>query len=230
VGESGIAVLEKKLGRSFKNRTLIEEALTHSSAASGMSNERLEFLGDAVLQLTVSRHLFRKFSAHSEGQLTKMRAKVVNKKTLAQVALRCGIDELLVVGDSLKKGDDSPNDSILADAYEALIGAIYLDLGMKSVSRFVKVTLLEELENIKLTRDFKSELQEKVVKAYKCYPSYKLVKAEGPEHAKKFWVEVRVKGRRFGVGQGLTIKEAEKEAAMRSLRNWGIRESRGKGR
>jgi ribonuclease-3 len=230
VGESSIAVLERRFGRSFKNRSLIEEALTHSSAASGVSNERLEFLGDAVLQLTVSRHLYKKFPTHSEGKLTKLRAKVVNKKTLAQVALRCGMDELLIVGDSLKKSEDSPNDSILADAYEALIGAVYLDLGMKSVSRFVRVTLLEELENIKLSRDFKSELQEKVVKAFKCYPSYKLIKAKGPEHAKRFWVEVRVKGRRFGVGQGLTIKEAEKEAAMRSLRNWGKREARGKGR
>lgn len=223
--EGNIKILEKRFGFEFKNRDLIKTALTHSSAGLGISNERLEFLGDAVLQLVVSRHLYTKFPIFDEGELTKLRAKVVNKNTLAQVALRCDIDGLLLLGGSLRKMDDEPNMSILADAYEAIIGAIYLDLGVKIVGKFIKLTLLKELGSIELGRDFKSELQERVIKKFKCYPKYNLLRAEGPEHAKKFWVEVRVKGKRFGIGEGLSRKEAEKEAARRSLHNWEVREA-----
>lgn len=223
MGEIDIEVLENRFGFNFKNRELIETALTHSSAGLSISNERLEFLGDAVLQLVVSRHLYTKCPGFNEGELTKLRAKVVNKKTLAQVALRCDIDTLLILGESLRKAGRTPNLSILADAYEALIGAIYLDLGMKVVRKFIKLTLLKELSNIELDVDFKSELQEKVVRKFKCYPKYSLLKIEGPEHAKKFWVEVRVNGRRFGTGTGLSRKEAEKEAAQKALHNWRAR-------
>lgn len=220
MGEPNIDLLETRFGFKFKNKNLIRTALTHSSAGLGISNERLEFLGDAVLQLVVSRYLYVRAPALDEGELTKLRARFVNKNTLAQVALRCHVNDLLILGDSLKKPGKTPNPSILADAYEALIGAIYLDLGMKVVGKFIRLTLLKELSNIKLDRDFKSELQEKVIKKFKSYPRYNLLRVEGPEHAKKFWVEVRVNGRRFGTGKGLSRKEAEKQAAKEALLNW----------
>jgi ribonuclease-3 len=220
VGRVDIEALEERFGLTFRDKELIEAALIHSSAELGVSNERLEFLGDAVLQLVVSRHLYTQFPSFDEGELTKLRARVVNKKTLAQVALRSHIDGLLVLGESLKKAEKAPNPSILADAYEAVIGAIYLDRGMSVVKKFIRLTLLKELGNIQVDRDFKSELQEEAIKRFKCYPEYNLLRIEGPEHAKKFWVEVKVGGRRFGSGKGLSRKEAEKAAAKRALRNW----------
>ncbi len=225
MGETNIEVLEKRFGLSFKNRNLVKTALTHSSAELGISNERLEFLGDAVLQLVVSRHLYTKSPAFDEGELTKLRARVVNRRTLAQVALRCGINKLLILGESLRKVGGAPNPSILANGYEALIGAIYLDLGMRAAGKFIKLTLLKELDSIRLDRDSKSELQEKAVKRFKCYPKYNLLRIEGPEHAKKFWVEVSVGRRAFGTGEGLSRKDAEKEAARKALGNWGARKA-----
>nr|KXH70655.1 MAG: hypothetical protein AM324_01000 [Candidatus Thorarchaeota archaeon SMTZ1-83] len=226
MGEIEIEVVEKRFGLKFRNRELVETALTHSSAGLATSNERLEFLGDAVLQLVVSRYLYTKWPAFNEGELTKLRAKVVRKKTLAQVALRFDINKMLILGESLKKVGKAPNPSILADAYEALIGAIYIDLGMKAAKRFINLTLLKELSRITLDIDSKSELQEKVVKRFKCYPKYNLLKIEGPEHKKKFWVDVTVDGRRVGTGTGLSRKEAEKEAAQEALLNWRARELR----
>lgn len=225
MGETNIEILEKRFGFYFKDRDLIEAAFTHSSAGLGISNERLEFLGDAVLQLVVSRYLYDMCPDFSEGELTKLRARVVNKKTLAQVAVRCDINKLLILGESLKRTEKIPNPSILADAYEALIGAIYLDLGIKMAGKFIRLTLLKELGNIKVDRDFKSELQEEVVKRFKTYPRYSLLRVEGPEHERKFWVEVRVNGKRFGTGKGLSRKEAEKEAAKKALVNWRVRDS-----
>lgn len=230
MGPQNIDVLEERFGIRFKNRELIKIALTHSSAGLGISNERLEFLGDSVLQLVVSRHLYRRAPSLDEGELTKLRARFVNKNTLAQVALRAHLDDLLTLGDSLKKPGEAPQLSILADAYEALIGAIYLDRGMKMAQRFVRFTLLREVSNIKFERDFKSELQEKVIKTFRCYPNYRLLKADGPQHAKRFRVEVKVNGRGFGIGEGRSRKEAEKEAAKKALLSWKSLKGRQQGR
>jgi ribonuclease-3 len=198
------------LNLSFIHRSVSNEA------NSKLNNERLEFLGDAVLGAVAANLLYRKLEGRSEGDLAKIKSVVVSEAILSAVALEFQLDTLLILGRGEELSGGRKKKAILADALEALIGAIYLDSGYKSaysfVSRFLSVEIDRVLEN-RHTQDYKSLLQEFCQKQYKNYPNYQLVKRTGPEHERIFWVEVLVNGQTFGPASGRNKKSAEQEAA-----------------
>jgi ribonuclease-3 len=181
-----------------------------------INNERLEFLGDAVLGAVVANLLYQTLGNKNEGELAKVKSVVVSEDVLSAVALELRIDSLLILGRGEELSGGRAKKAILADAMEALIGAIYLDSGYQSafdfVSRLISVEIDRVLENRHLL-DYKSLLQELCQKLFKNYPSYRLVKRAGPEHARVFWVEVSVNDEVFGPATGSNKKSAEREAA-----------------
>lgn len=223
--ERELAELERKLGISFVNKALLNQSLTHSSYAHEMrqkgvfDNERLEFLGDAVLKLVVSEYLYNKFPGYAEGDLTKVRAVAISDETLAMVAGRLRIGVYLLLGGNEKRSGGRERKSNLANAFEALIGAIYLDGGIGKSRDLIIDFLRSEIEKISgegFIRDYKSALQELVQKKGWGLPNYVVTKESGPKHKKIFFMEARIKGRPFGEGRGLNKKEAEQEAAKRA--------------
>jgi ribonuclease-3 len=211
--------LERALGLRFRSAALRVAALTHRSYAfeqgSAETNERLEFLGDAVLGLVITDLAYRKFPELPEGELAKLRASIVNMSTLADVAreLRLGSSIYLGKGEELSGGRDKP--SILADAMEAVLGALYLDRGMEGVRRVIERLFWPRM----LTyaggggdRDYKTGLQELVAQEMGAIPQYKITE-EGPDHAKRFTAAVHVGGQLYGTGRGRSKKEAEQQAA-----------------
>lgn len=212
------------LKKTFKNKDLLTQALTHKSwvnenKGERESNERLEFLGDAVLEIVVSDALFKEFPEKEEGYLTSLRANLVNTVNLAKVAesLDFGKDLFLSKGEEETGGRQNP--SLLADTVEAVIGAIYIDQGLKKATKFIKDNLLTEVpEKIKEPlKDAKSRLQEFVqAKGYPA-PKYKVIKEEGPDHAKIFVVEVNVNDKIWGTGKGKSKSEAAQNAAEKAL-------------
>jgi len=228
-----IKALEEGLGYTFQRRDLIEQALTHSSqaresqAGSG-DNEMLEFLGDAVLGLVTSETLFQRFPGFREGQLSKLRAHLVGQRHLIRVAEQLHIGEFMRLGRGEEKSGGRGKASLLVDALEAILAALYLDGGWQVARDFIVRTILEpELAHMNLgasaipVMDFKSALQETLQAAGKSQPSYVLIKEEGPEHRKTFTVEVRLAepGTEEFVGraEGATKKRAEQEAARQLL-------------
>jgi len=215
----------KLLSLTFKNPDLLTMALTHRSAlnekkGSHQSNERLEFLGDAVLELIVSHYLFQHFPKLAEGHLTQKRSEIVQTKTLAAAAKHLKLGENLIMSKGEKKAGGAGNISLLANTFEALLGAVYLDQGLKKTIDFVYKHLLNKLDDLVLqagVHDFKSELQEKWQKKYKLAPKYKLVKTIGPEHAKTFLVKVVLKNQVKGEGKGLSKQAAQQAAAKIAL-------------
>jgi ribonuclease-3 len=214
--ERSIEALQKAVGYRFSDTQLLIEALTHSSFAneSGLSycNERLEFLGDSVIGLCVAEELFIRYPSEREGRLTKMRARVVCCEALANAARTAGLADHLRLGKALKNG---ATDSILADAFEALLGAVYLDGGIKKAMEVV-------LKFISLDVDVdacdpKSALQERLQHQGLGAPKYKLERTSGPPHDATFWVSVWCGGRFLGSGRGKTRKEAEALAASEAL-------------
>ena len=198
---------------------MLQQALTHRSWCAEVlgeeSNERLEFLGDAVLQMVVTDHIYRSYPGLPEGELAKVRASVVNAASLAQVAgsLRLGQALRLGKGEDASGGRQKP--SILADALEAVIGGIYLDQGMEAASELVMRLLgpaISEAAAGPGGRDYKTRLQELAAQRFAEVPSY-AVTAEGPDHAKRFFARVRIGGREWGEGDGRSKKQAEQEAA-----------------
>ncbi len=206
---------EKRIGVHFSDPELLNIALLHSSAQSEESNERLEFLGDAVLSLIVTDYLYTRYPFKTEGELTKLRSKLVNTGILFEVAKLLKIDECLILGKAEKKMEGK---TILSDAYEALIGAIYLDSGLEGAQKFIHRTLLDRLDDLELGEDYKSELQEKVVRKFKEYPHYRLLSEKGPQHNKLFEVQVLIRGKRYGLGTGRSKKDAEQKAAKVALK------------
>jgi len=207
---------------------LLRQALTHRSADSGgLDNERLEFLGDAVLQLVITEHLFRSHPEFTEGELTKARVYGVSEPTLADVARRIGLGEQIIMsrGEEASGGRDRP--SILSDAFEALVGVVYLDQGLEAVRRFVVEHLADSLV-VRETRDYKSLLQERAQERLKVTPRYSIVEESGPAHDKRFVAEVEVNGVSLGRGSGRSKKEAEQAAARCALEGFDrwIREQR----
>jgi len=210
----------KTAGIRFKRLDLLNLSFIHRSvsneANSKLNNERLEFLGDAILGAVAANLLYRKLEGRSEGDLAKIKSVVVSEAILSAVALELQLDTLLVLGRGEELSGGRTKKAILADALEALIGAIYLDSGYKSaysfVSRFLSVEIDRVLEN-RHTQDYKSLLQEFCQKQYKNYPNYQLVKRTGPEHERIFWVDVLVNGKTFGPASGRSKKSAEQEAA-----------------
>ena len=216
--------LEQKIGYVFKDKSLIERALMHSSYTNEKHlkkyecNERLEFLGDAVLELVSSAYLFNEFPKVSEGELTKTRASMVCEPSLAMCARDIGLGDYLLLGKGEEATGGRKRDSITSDAMEALIGAIYLDGGFTNAKEFIHHFILTDLEDKKLFYDSKTILQEIVQRDYKEEEVvYELVGEEGPDHAKRFIVDVKIGDKSEGRGIGSTKKAAEQEAAYRAI-------------
>ncbi len=215
------------LGFQFRDPSLFERALVHRSYCNehGMeasdSYERLEFLGDAVVELIISAHLYRQFPEADEGQLTKSRSSLVRGKVLAQVARRLGLGELLLVGHGVEASGGRNQDSVLAAALEAVIAAVYLDQGMEAARLFVSQHLAQELaDNLQAgapPENPKSRLQEWLQGIGQPAPSYRLVSREGPDHNPVFSVEAAVGERVVGMGQGGKKSDAERAAAEAAL-------------
>ncbi len=221
--------LEKKIGYEFKTPELLEAALTHSSFAnenrrSGVeSNERLEFLGDSILGMVVAEHLFKNCPDMPEGKMTKFRAELVCERSLAAVAERINLGASLLLGKGEAHCGGRNRASILADATEAVLAAIYLDGGMEAVKRIISGLLLSEAAGATVPiRDYKTTLQEAVQKKSGQVIKYELVGESGPDHSKTFQVRVCVNGQEIGCGSGRSKKEAEQMAAKRGLEAMNI--------
>lgn len=218
--------LEARLGYRFANQQLLEQALRHRShglvarQSRQLSNERLEFLGDAVLGLIVNEHLYRSFPGISEGDLTKMKSLLVCRQRLAEVAAELNLGAHIRMSPSESATGGRSRASILADATEAVLGAVYLDGGLASVQRVIHGCLLADCEQI-LARcgqeNFKSRLQEVLQARFKSPPRYRVVAIEGPDHARRFRVSVSFRGRLLGQGVGPSKKIAEQSAARQAL-------------
>lgn len=214
---------QKIIQYQFNNIGLLKNALTHSSYANEKKtgnykdNERLEFLGDAVLELTSSEFIYTGNPDMNEGKMTRLRASIVCEPTLAMCARQIHLQEYIMLG----KGEDltggRTRDSIISDALEALIGAIYLDGGFANAKEFIHRFILKDLENKKLFFDSKTILQEIVQANFKEVISYHLIGEEGPDHNKIFRVAVHIGEEEYGVGEGRTKKAAEQEAAYISI-------------
>ena len=216
--------LQKKINYRFKDSALLSTALTHSSYANEhkkdglISNERLEFLGDSILGLAVAELIYKHKSNTPEGQMTKLRAELVCEKSLATLAESIDLGAYMFLGRGEEKGGGRNRPSILADAVEAVIAAIYLDGGFEPVIAFVKENLFSssEITNIETT-DYKTKLQEIIQMKPDQTLSYHVTGETGPDHNKLFEVEVRLNGTFFGKGVGKSKKEAEQAAALSAL-------------
>ena len=218
-------ILKEKFNISFKNEALLMEAMTHSSYANehkemkGIYNERIEFLGDAVLELTISDWLFRQFPHFHEGQLTKLRAQIVCEDSLSLLAKECSLNKYLLLGkgETLSGGREKP--AILCDVFEAFIGALYLDKGVNEVQRFLNLVVIPKIKNgrYELITDFKTELQEYLQQNGPVHIRYELVKEEGPSHDKTFTVQLIVDGKKYKTASGKTKKAAEQMAAKLTM-------------
>ena len=216
--------LEAAIGYRFKNITLLQNALTHSSYAnerwhnSLMSNERLEFLGDSILGMVVAEYLYKSFPDRPEGELTRMRADMVCEKTLAAVAARIDLGRHLLLGNGEEQGGGRSRDSILADAVESVIAASFLDGGMEAARSFIEKFILVEVPVTRLhNADYKTALQELVQQRKNQILSYTLIGESGPDHDKRFEVEVKLNGKVVGVGSGSSKKRAEQMAARAAM-------------
>jgi len=218
--------IQAGLNYRFQNTGLLSQALTHPSYVNertgkdAFDNERLEFLGDAVLNMVITHMIMEGLSDHSEGELTRVRASMVNQRSLAGMARQMELGRFLFLG----KGEDQTGGrgkaSILAACYEAVVGAVYLDGGYGEAFRMLRTHFSEILTGLARKRppdDFKSLLQEQIQGQYKTIPRYKMVSQTGPDHEKRFCVSVSVQGVAVGHGEGKTKKEAEQQAAKVAL-------------
>ncbi len=218
-----LSCLEELLGYTFSNKAYLEEALRHSSYANEhhtSSNERLEFLGDSVLGQIVSEYLFTRKPAISEGEMTRVRAASVSEKALSSHALKMGIGEYLCLGRGEAASGGSSRPSLLADAMEAIIAALYLDRGRETARAFILSFLTETIEEAiegGAVRDYKTALQEKLQGKNRAPISYKVISETGPDHNKEFTVSVFWGEECLGTGSGKTKKEAEQSAAQKAL-------------
>ena len=222
--EKELAELERKVRISFLNKALLNQALTHSSYAHELGipdNERLEFLGDAVIKLAVTEYIYNKFPDRAEGDLTKIRASAISDETFAKVASHVRLGNYLLLSSNERHTGGARRKSNVANAFEALIGAIYLDAGIGKARDFILDFLREEISKISRVGyilDYKSSLQEYIQKKKWGMPHYRILKESGPRHKKVFLVAVKVKNKVYGKGQGLNKKEAEQAAATQALK------------
>jgi ribonuclease-3 len=223
--------LEKKLGLSFKNKDLLTQAFTHRSylnenpSFSLQHNERLEFLGDAVIELIVTSHLYREYPDKPEGDLTNWRAALVNAKMMTKVAEELGFNDFLLLSRGEAKEGGKARAYILANTFEALLGAVYLDSGYDPCDKFIKKYLLVELSEIikkKSYKDSKSWFQEEAQERVSITPTYSVIKESGPDHDKLFVVGVFLGEDLVSEGEGSSKQEAEEAAAKKALevKNW----------
>jgi ribonuclease-3 len=219
--------LDDILGYSFKSQTLLDRALTHSSAANERStttredNEQLEFLGDSIIGFFISDYLYQKFTRLSEGDLSKIRAHLVSATNLFKIAGQLELGKFLHLGRGEEKSGGRKKQALLVDAFEALVAAIYLDGGLNEARQFVLTSFRKDFEALGsgsfYLKDFKSQLQERL-QALRLPPAeYSIVSESGPDHRKQFFVELRIRGKKLSEGQGETKKGAEQEAARLAL-------------
>ena len=228
-----ISDLQKTIGHSFQDTDLLLNALTHSSFANeatskgelSQSNERLEFLGDSVLSLVVSRYLFDEYPNLPEGELSKIRAQAVCEKTLAIFARKISLGDYLLLGHGEYQNKGNERDSILADAFEALLAAMYLDGGFSTVKTFLLPLASEQIKETVIshhTTDHKTMLQQIVQQDNAVVLDYCIVSETGPAHKRVFEVEVRLDGNVIGRGTGFSKREAEQRAAKEGLSYFGV--------
>ena len=215
---SDLSNFEKELHYQFNDIRLLKQALIHSSYINenGLKkpdcNERLEFFGDAVLEMVTSRYLYKTYPDYMEGALSKMRASIVSEKPLARAAREIHLGDYLLLGKGMEKGGGRDNDNILCDAFEAVLAALYLDGGIKEAERLIERVVLSPLKNDEYLEDFKTLLQE-AVQEQNGTVLYELISETGPDHDKTFLVQVYVNSEVMGHGSGHSKKEAEMKAA-----------------
>ncbi|MAG12251.1 ribonuclease III [bacterium] len=225
------SVFEKKINVTFKNKNLLKQAFTHRSyinehSREGLShNERMEFLGDAVLELVVTEYLFKKYPQKTEGDLTAYRAALVNTTTLSNTAQEIGMNDYLLLSRGERQDKGRARQYILANTFEALIGALYLDQEYDKAAQFIAEYLFPQLENIvaeRLWQDAKSKFQEKAQEVNNITPNYKVLEESGPDHDKIFVVGVFLNNTLVAQGEGSSKQNAEQHAAQNALekRKW----------
>lgn len=220
------ATFEKKINVTFNDKLLLQTAFTHRSYVNenrdtvSEHNERLEFLGDAVLELVITDFLFQKYKERPEGELTAFRAALVNTQSISIAASELGMNEYLLLSRGEAKDTGRARQYILANTFEALIGAIYLDQGYETAHEFIKASLFGKIDEIvekRLWQDAKSFFQEKVQEEHSATPSYELVNEAGPDHDKKFIASAMINGEGVAQGEGRSKQEAEQAAARKAL-------------
>lgn len=221
-----LRIFEKKLGYKFKKPVLLKKGLTHKSFTNEKKlsplehNERLEFLGDAVLELAISHLLMETFADQPEGELSKLRAAIVNENQLAELAQQIALGDFLYLGRGEDQTGGREKPSLLSDAYEAVLGAIYLDRGLKKAFQVVQRHYAEIIHRVGregFAKDYKTRLQEEVQARFRSIPRYQLVRAVGPDHSKIFEVSLFIQEQLYGVGRGSSKKSAEQDAAKQAL-------------
>ena len=215
-----IDTLEKKLGYTFKDQKLIIEALTHKSYKQPYDNERLEFLGDAVLDLIVGEYLFKKFSKSDEGKLSKIRASLVNESGFDKLARSLNLGDYILLSNAEENNGGREKPSLLSNAFEAIVGAIYLEDGLKTAND-IAIKLIEsnhkEISLDSLFRDFKTTLQELTQARFGVTPEYKVLASRGPDHLKEFEVGVFIQDKEYAKAIGKSKKIAQQEAAKEAV-------------
>ncbi len=225
-----LRLFEKHASLRFRRLDLLNLAFSHRSFANenpgvADNNEKLEFLGDSVLGLVVSEHLFRTLPDKNEGDLARIKSFVVSEDSLAIIAKNIKVDNFILIGKGEEYSGGRSKKAILADCMEAIIGAYFLDSGFAPSRRFILRFLVPEINKVledRHRKDYKTLLQELVQKKHKSYPRYNLVEKTGPDHDRTFWIEVKINGHTFGPGKGKNKKDAEQSAASiayRSLMN-----------
>ena len=215
--------LERNIGYTFKNKRLLENALTHTSYAYEKhieSNEKLEFLGDSILEFISSKYLYSNFPRLSEGEMTKVRATIVCEESLYKIAKRHNFSDFLFLGKSELACHKEARPAIMADSVEAVIAAIYFDAGLEEAERFIVENLKEEAELASKNvgqKDYKTVLQEKLQIHGEVHIKYEIIKEEGPDHNKKFTARVSCNDKILATGEGRTKKNAEMEAARKAM-------------
>lgn len=224
-GVEEINILENEIGYTFKNIDLLKKALTHTSYAyenKVESNEKLEFLGDSILEFLSSKFIYNNYPNLKEGEMTKVRATVVCEDSLYKVAQKHNFSDFLYVGKSERMHDGNKKVAILADSVEAVIAAIYFDSGLEECEKFIISNLKEEIElaskNVGL-KDHKTVLQEKLQVHGTVNIKYEIIKELGPDHDKTFFAEVKLNGKTLATGEGKTKKQAEMNAASKALKD-----------
>lgn len=223
--------LEKSIGYRFKNKSLLKNALTHTSYAyenKVNSNEKLEFLGDSILEFISSKYIFNNYKKLKEGEMTKVRAEVVCEDSLYKVAKRHNFSDFILIGKSEASNNGNYKPAILADSIEATIAAIYFDGGLEEAEKFIINNLRDAIENSTKhvgMKDFKTVLQEKLQENGDVCIKYTVIKETGPDHDKVFTVKVELNGTMLAIGEGRTKKHAEMEAARKALENLNKRDT-----
>lgn len=221
--------LQKTIGVTFRDPNLLKQAFMHRSylneaRETKTSNERLEFLGDAVLSFLTSKFLYIQYPKYSEGTLTNIRSSLVKTKSLSDISRTLGLGDLLFLSHGEEASGGRTNQSLLADVFEAVLGAMFLDQGIETVEKFLTAYLFPKAATIIETKsyiDYKSLLQEIIQEHSRTSPTYDVVKSEGPDHAKTFWVEAKTGSTVLGAGTGKSKQEAEQAAAHAALAGMG---------